>query len=409
MRRVELVAPPMSGHLHPILALARELSERCEVVVLSAPSAQPRIARAGLHGEPLLTADDEALLARVVDPGHRVGSHPGRLYMQFQRALRLQERIYHQLRARYAASRPDLVIADFTLATVGLACDQRDVRWWTSHPSPCAVECADGPPAYFGGLRPATGAVSRMLHAAGRSATRAFKRTVAWSARRRLSALGFQGLYRDDGSERIYSSERLLLLGVPEFEFPRTWPRAATFVGPALYTPPSDHPDPPFVDGGRHVLVTLGTHVQWAKEEMASQIRQLARTRPDVQFHVSMGTTAGAARIQEENVVRLPFVDYDRHLARYDVVVHHGGAGVLHHCLQAGRPAVVWPLDYDQFDHAARLENQQAAIWPRTTDELARGVRALLDDDGRLVGLPRLQEAVRQTVMARSLSDLIRP
>lgn len=407
MRRVELVAPPMSGHLHPILALARELSERCEVVVLSAPSAQPRIARAGLHGEPLLTADDEGLLARVVDPGYRVGSHPGRLYTQFQRALRLQERVYHQLRARYERSRPDLVIADFTLATVGLACDQRDVRWWTSHPSPCAVECADGPPAYFGGLRPATGAVSRMLHAAGRSATRAFKRTVAWSARGRLGALGFEGLYRDDGSERIYSSERLLLLGVPEFEFPRTWPAAATFVGPALYTPPSDHPDPPFVDGARHVLVTLGTHVQWAKEEMASQIRQLARSRPDVQFHVAMGMQGDTVRSRSENVLRVPFVDYDRHLPRYDIVVHHGGAGVLYHCLQAGRPAVVWPVDYDQFDHAARLEHAEAAIRVSSIERVTRAVSDLLDRRVRLSGLSRLQEAVRRSVAARDLVALV--
>ena len=405
--RVELLAPPMSGHLHPTLALARELAPTCEVVVLSAPSVQPSITRAGLHGEPLLTRDDEALLSRVVDPGYRVGSHPGRLSTQFERALQLHERVYRQLCARYARSRPDLVIADFTLATAGLACDQRGVRWWTSHASPCVVECGDGPPAYFGGLAPATGSLSRMLHAAGRVATRAFKRGVAWSASRRLRAMGLPGLYRDDASERIYSGERLLLLGVPEFEFATQWPAAATFVGPALYTPPGDHPDPPCVDGACHVLVTLGTHVRWAKEEMFSHIRHLARQRPDVQFHVSAGSPQGTVTERDGNVVQVPFVDYDRHLPRYDVVVHHGGAGVLYHCLQAGVPAVVWPLDFDQFDHAARLVHHQAALWARSDAELRRGVEQLLEGRVRLAGLPRLQQAVRLAVARRNLPSLL--
>ncbi|NHA00680.1 hypothetical protein G5V59_13445 [Nocardioides sp. W3-2-3] len=61
---------------------------------------------------------------------------------------------------------------------------------------------------------------------------------------------------------------------------------------------------------------------------------------------------------------------YARDLPRFDAVVHHGGAGVLGHTLAAGLPAVVWPVDYDQFDHAVRLEDAGVAIRRRRGDDV---------------------------------------
>ena len=31
--------------------------------------------------------------------------------------------------------------------------------------------------------------------------------------------------------------------------------------------------------------------------------------------------------------------------------------GIVAHCLAQGRPAIVYPIDYDQFDNASRLTN----------------------------------------------------
>ena len=69
-------------------------------------------------------------------------------------------------------------------------------------------------------------------------------------------------------------------------------------------------------------------------------------------------------------MLRLPYVDCRRCLRRYDLVVHHGGAGVMYHCLAAGIPDVVYPMDYGQFDHAARLEHARAALWLRNLRDL---------------------------------------
>ena len=36
-------------------------------------------------------------------------------------------------------------------------------------------------------------------------------------------------------------------------------------------------------------------------------------------------------------------VDYDTQVGRYELVVHHGGTGILYHCLRHAKPAVVYP------------------------------------------------------------------
>ncbi|MCT7662239.1 glycosyltransferase, partial [Mycobacterium deserti] len=70
------------------------------------------------------------------------------------------------------------------------------------------------------------------------------------------------------------------------------------------------------------------------------------------------------------------YVDYARDLARFAAVVHHGGAGVLGHTLPAGLPAVVVPVDYDQFDHAVRLT--EAGVRVAVTTTLAAACRTVL-------------------------------
>lgn len=39
-----------------------------------------------------------------------------------------------------------------------------------------------------------------------------------------------------------------------------------------------------------------------------------------------------------------------------DVIIHHGGSGIMYECIKYGKPSIVFPQDYDQFDNAARIE-----------------------------------------------------
>lgn len=378
-RRIDLLAPPFAGHLHPVLALASILRDRYQVRVISTESMLPRIRDAGFEGLALLQGQEQALLD-IANPHHAVGNNPLRLYRQFRAALTLLADFRHELDALYRHSAPELVIADFTLPIVGCVAQDRGIRWWTSLPSPCVLETPDGPPAYFGGLFPARSRWQHLSQAVARCKLRLFKKTIFMLFRRPIQALGMRRLYRADGSESAYSAECILALGDPELEFPRYWPPAIKFIGPALYTPQYDRPAPAFKAGRRHVLVTLGTHLAWHKQPTIDALAQLAATLPEWQFHFSWGDPemAGVTAVQA-NLECVPWIDYQRDLQNYAVVIHHGGAGIMYYCLQQSIPALVFPVDYDQFDHAARIEAAGKGIWLKGGLTALRNARPLLE------------------------------
>lgn len=354
--RIDLLAPPFSGHLHPVLAMGRVLSSRYHVRIISTSGSRADIDAAGLNGL-LLSGDYDAQLLSVVNPAYAIKSHPVLLYRQFRGVAGLLSEFADELGQVWQSNgTPDLAIADFTLPVAGEVCRRLGILWWSSLPSPCVLETPDGPPAYCGGLMPAVNRREQILHFIHRKKIRIFKRTVFWLFRDVIRKTGITRLYRQDGSESVYSPARILALGEKEFEFPCTWPAAVTFTGPALYTPPAKTEMPPFVEGKHHVLVTLGTHLNWHKDAVADAVAVLAGTLPEWEFHFTDGDSAGDKHDRQGNFSRVAWVDYERWLSRYDAVIHHGGAGIMWHCLKKQIPALVYPIDYDQFDHAARLE-----------------------------------------------------
>lgn len=363
--RIDLLAPPFSGHLHPVLAMGRALSAHYQVRIISTSGAQKRIEAAGLSALILPGEYDGPLLA-VANPNYAIKSSPVRLYRQFRAVVGLLKNFADELAQLWRHNGiPELAIADFTLPIVGEVCRQFALPWWTSMPSPCVLESPDGPPAYCGGLMPAKNARERAWHVLHRKKVRVFKRAVFWLFRDVIRQTGITRLYRPDGSESAYSPTRILALSEPEFEFPQRWPDSLRFIGPALYTPPLGYQEPAFKEGKRHVLVTLGTHLDWHKDAVAKAIAVLAETMPEWEFHFTDGNGQEVQRHQQGNFCRVSWVDYDRWLSRYDAVIHHGGAGIMWHCLKRNIPALVYPVDYDQFDHAARLEYSGKGVWLR--------------------------------------------
>jgi UDP:flavonoid glycosyltransferase YjiC (YdhE family) len=418
--RVDLLAPPMAGHLHPILGLALALARDCDVRVLSSEGAQREIAAAGLAGRVLLQGRDAEVRA-IVEPAHSVGSHPLRLHRQLRANLSLLGALQQDLRRVWHEDGPPaLALADFTLPFAGAVAREFAVPWWTTHPSPCVIETPDGPPAYLGGWAPGRGVPARVRDAAGRVVVRVAKRLAHRLHRRTMRQLGLDAIYRPDGSEAVYSPNRIFALGLAALEFPRRWPRAVEFVGPVRYTPPGLAPPPPFVPGRRHVLVTIGTHLPWMKDTMAAAAEVMARALPDVEVHFSDGRVDGVASTPDApatranvadrapNFHRLAYVSYARDLPRYALVVHHGGAGVMYHTLAAGLPALVLPLDYDQFDHAARLDAAGVARRLRHPSMLAGAARAALDDAAFHSASRRFSAALQASDAAAAVAARVR-
>jgi UDP:flavonoid glycosyltransferase YjiC (YdhE family) len=225
--------------------------------------------------------------------------------------------------------------------------------------------------------------------------TRGFKQTAYGLSRRRLRTLGFDSAYRADGTEAAYSPERVLALMPPELEFARALPPSVRYVGPVLHTPFTGTPPIAVRPERRTVLITAGTHLPWAKAELVAAAHEVAAA-VDVDVHVSLGDPAAAlpGPPADGAVSVLPWVDYARDLTAYDLVAHHGGAGVLAHTLAAGLPAVVTPRDYDQFDHAARLVAAGVALRCRPT-RLARTVVRALDERDLRARAADLGERIR--------------
>ncbi|WP_395740681.1 glycosyltransferase [Prosthecobacter sp.] len=376
-KKVFLIAPPFSGHLHPLLGLAEKLQETADVTVLSTPGAARQCA---VPFKPILAQHEHAVWA-IAEPGQDVKSNPLLLYRQLKANIALLGDLKAELAALFGREKPDLVIADFTVPVAGIIATEMGIPWWTALASPCVFETPDGPPAYCGGLLPARNPVQRMQHALLRKTTRVFKRAMHRLFRQELCSIGLPSIYRADGSEAVYSPQRILALGVPEIEFPRTYPPHFQFIGAVLHTPKDDTPAPDFPQDERPcVLITLGTHLPHAKAALAASMRAIAQRHPSIVFHFTHGRVTDIPFANTENFQEHCFISYARHLPRYALVVHHAGAGILNHCLYHGIPSVVMPLDYDQFDNAARLVSHGLAVRAKKHVHLEDAILGALRD-----------------------------
>lgn len=368
--KICLVSPPYSGHLNPILALGRELMEIADITVISTPSAMASATAAGLDTYPILK-EAESIVAEIASPGRSVKSNPLLLYRQLKANVSLQSDLLRELELAFARLKPDLVIADFTLPVSGVAAVRHGARWWTTLPSPCVFETRDGPAAYFGGLSPATSWPGHLRDFALRGLTRLFKRIMFFIFRSSFQKAGLSSVYRADGSERVYSPEKIIASSIAELEFASGYPDHFVFAGPLLYTPPQPRSEQPeFIAGCGHILITLGSHQAHHKDSLAETMRELARMHPGWIFHFTDGDPDSNRVHRDENFHRHGFIRYDELLPRYDLVVHHGGMGVLLHCLTHGIPAIVLPMDFDQFDYAARLADKGLAYRVRSPRQI---------------------------------------
>ncbi|MCA9093349.1 MAG: glycosyltransferase family 1 protein [Planctomycetaceae bacterium] len=355
MRTIDFVAPPFAGHLFPALQLAKGLAERgvARVRILSSPGAAGAIAAAGLSHVEFLKNRDAEIWA-IANTPRRVGSNPFAMWNQVQRNLALMKDLQNELSELWSVHPPDLVIADFVVPVAGLTAKSLGIPWWTGMPTPCVLETRDGTPAYLGGWRSYDNPLARIRDLVGRRIVRTFKKTSARLFAAPLRELGIEGLYRADGTEVVYSSDCILAYGMKEFEFSRTWPEHVEFIGPLTESPFPSEEFTPQTCGG-NILISLGTHLPWAKERAIDLFRQVARIAPEFSFYFSRGIPGSDRREVEGNYHLYDYISYSHHMAHFSAAVIHGGTGVTYSAIEAGLPMLVWPQDYDQFDHAARI------------------------------------------------------
>jgi MGT family glycosyltransferase len=391
--KILIASTPATGHVNPMLAIARILmTDGHEVAIYTGSAFRARVEAAGAE---FFSLPPEADL----DPTDRVAQVPElKVLPPGPDLLRVViERVFvDNIPAQHEGMQrllhcfgPDVIIGDdmfFGVLPMLLGSSKR----------PPIVMCGtsilhwrreDGAPPFLG-LPPATTPKQRAEYAA---VARDFHEVVDGPVGLRLNKL-LKELGAGPTSMTLFHStvglaDAYLQLSVPGFEFPRDIPRSVHFVG----TPPiipNQVPLPPWaheLDGSRRVvLVTQGTVANHNFELFAPTLAALAN-EPDVLVVATTGgrpvdAIPGAIPSNARVASYLPF---EWLLPRVDVLVTNGGYGSVNQAMSFGIPLVTAGMTEDKADVNARVAwsgvGVNLATNEPTQDALRAAVRTVLD------------------------------
>ena len=355
--KIDVVVVPLSGHLYPTMNLLIPLlnNPRYEIRLFTGLQKKAVADAAGFNVVPILENHIEDF-ERAANNDQQLGIISA--YHQLSASIDLINLVSDQLLEEWQKNRPDIVITDFITLSGGLVANQLGIPWISTMATQFAIETTDGPPCFFGGLGSPKNRWQVSVQFLGRKATRLVKRIVSFSFRDSLKRYNFK-LYNQLGHETIYSPYSILGIGMKEVELKKGFPEHYKWVGPsgASVEAGEDYPLDlsPFMER-KKVLMTCGTQLAWAKENLIYQATQLAKAHPDCHFFVTRGVGGESFQCENlmENLSVVSYLPYKEYISQMDYVIHHGGAGIFYQCIIYGKPALILPHDYDQFDYAVR-------------------------------------------------------
>ena len=374
--KIDVVVVPLSGHLYPTMNLLVPLlhNPQYEIRLFTGPQKKEVAEVAGFTVVPILEDHIEDF-ERAANNVQQLGVLSA--YHQLSASIDLINLVSDQLLEEWRKNRPDIVIADFITLSGGLVANQLGIPWITTMATQFVLETTDGPPCLIGGMGSPKNSWQATIQFLGRKATRIVKRIVFFSFRDRLKRYKFK-LYNQLGHETIYSPYSILAIGMKELELKKGFPEHFRWVGPsgASVEAREDYPLDltPFIER-KKVLVTCGTQLAWAKENLIYQAKQLAKAHPDCHFFVTRGVGGEAFQCENlmENLSVVSYLPYKEYIPQMDYVIHHGGAGIFYQCIIYGKPALILPHDYDQFDYAVRGVEAGVALSANKEDTRAIG------------------------------------
>ena len=229
----------------------------------------------------------------------------------------------------------------------------------------------------------------------------------------------FDAFCRDRGApalpelEFIHQSPWLNLYLYPtEVDYPRenalpsTWHNLETSV---RGTDDAWQPPLGFEAGdGRLIYLSLGSLGSADVELMQRLIDTLAAT--DYRVIVSMGPQHDQLHLAD-NMVGEEFLPQTKILPLVDLVVTHGGNNTVTECFWAGKPMVLLPLFWDQYDNAQRVHETGFGVrldtYGHAPEELTRAIDRLLADEALRVRLAAASERLAAKPGTQVAADLI--
>ena len=355
--KIDVVAVPLSGHLYPTMNLLLPLLDnpQYEIRLFTGPQKKAVAEAVGFQVLPILEGHVKEF-EKAANNKEQLGIFSA--YQQLSASLDLINLVSDQLIQEWTNHRPDIVIVDFITLSGGLVAEQMGIPWITTMATQFAIETTEGPPCFFGGMGAPQNSWQVLEQFLGRKITRLGKRIVTFLLRDRLRRYHFK-LYNQKGQETIYSPYSILGIGMKEVELKKGFPEHYCWVGPfgASVEAVEDYPlDLSAFPNRKKVLVTCGTQLAWAKDNLIYQTKQLAKAHPDFHFFVTRGVGGQSFKCENlmENLSVVSYLPYKEYIPQMDYVIHHGGAGIFYQCIIYGKPALILPHDYDQFDYAVR-------------------------------------------------------
>jgi len=159
---------------------------------------------------------------------------------------------------------------------------------------------------------------------------------------------------------------------------------------------------------GPLVYLSLGSLASGDVELMRSLVGSLAR-RP-YRVIVSMGPQHDQLELGD-NMVGEEFLPQASILPQVDAVITHGGNNTVTECLHFGKPMVVLPVFWDQYDNAQRIHETGFGIRLDTYEhdpaELPAALDRLLGDTGVRDRLARISARLRDVRGTARAADLV--
>ena len=355
--KIDVVIVPLSGHLYPTMNLLLPLLDnpQYEIRLFTGPQKKTVAEAAGFNVVPILEDYIEEF-EKAANNSEQLGILSA--YHQLSESIDLINVVSDQLMKEWQKNRPDIVIADFITLSGGLVANQLGIPWITTMATQFVLETTDGPPCLIGGMGSPKNGWEASIQYVGRKATRLVKRIVSFLLRDRLKRYNFR-LYNQLDQETIYSPYSILGIGMKEVELKKGFPKHYKWVGPsgASVEAGEDYPlDLSVFPNRKKVLVTCGTQLAWAKDNLIFQAKQLVKAHPNFHFFVTRGVGGEPFQCENlmENLSLVSYLPYKEYIPQMDYVIHHGGAGIFYQCIIYGKPALILPHDYDQFDYAVR-------------------------------------------------------
>ena len=375
--KIDVVVLPLSGHLYPTLNLLAPLLQnpQYEIRLFTGPQKKAVAEAVGFQVLPILEGHVKEF-EKAANNKEQLGIISA--YRQLSASLDLINLVSDQLIQEWTNHRPDIVIVDFITLSGGLVAEQMGIPWITTMATQFAIETTEGPPCFFGGMGTPQNSWQVLQQFLARKITHLGKRIVTFLLRDRLRRYHFK-LYNQKGQETIYSPYSILGIGMKEVELKKGFPEHYRWVGPfgASVEAVEDYPlDLSLFAGRKKVLVSCGTQLEWARENLLYQAKQLANAHPDCHFFVTRGLGVQPFQCENlmENLSLVSYLPYKEYIPQMDYVIHHGGAGIFYQCIIYGKPALILPHDYDQFDYAVRGVEAGVALTANKEDTRAIGL-----------------------------------